>query len=206
METRESISQQIQGLIERSNSFLNTEKNKQRAVAYMYIILSLFTLAAFGIFAIGPTITTISQLNKQYEENADVLKALEQKNTNLQKLNSEFIAVEPELNLLDKAIPLTPKVTELTRQIEIIATRNNLSVVKLDSGLVELYPTKNANNPVFSYTFAVTVDGTERDINKFVQDVINMERIIGIERLTTGKQLKQAFTATVVGRAFFYQP
>lgn len=206
METRESISQQIQGLIERSNSFLNTEKNKQRAVAYMYIILSLFTLAAFGIFAIGPTITTISQLNKQYEENADVLKALEQKNTNLQKLNSEFVAVEPELNLLDKAIPLTPKVTELTRQIEIIATRNNLSVVKLDSGLVELYPTKNANNPVFSYTFAVTVDGTERDINKFVQDVINMERIIGIERLTTGKQLKQAFTATVVGRAFFYQP
>lgn len=206
METKESITQQIQGLIEKSNSVFNTEKSKQRAIAYMYVILSLFTLTAFGLFAIGPTVTTISELNKQFQENAEVLKALELKNTNLQRLNSEFVKVEPELELLDKAIPMTPKVTELTRQIEVIATRNNLSVIKLDTGLVELYPTQNANSPIFSYTFGVTVDGTEQDINKFVQDVINMERIIGIERLTTGKQLRENFTATIVGRAFFYQP
>lgn len=206
METKSSISQQLQDLIAKSNSFLNTEKNKQKAVAYIYVVLSLFTLTVFGMFAIGPTITTISQLNKQYDENSTVLTALKQKNTNLQTLNAQFNTIQPELSLINRAIPLAPQVTELSRQLEVLATKNNLTVSKLDMGLMELYPAQNANQPIFSYTFSVTVDGNEKDINKFVSDIINMERIIGIERLTTGKQLQENFTASIVGRAFFYKP
>ncbi len=206
METKETITQQLKDLIAKSNSFLNTEKNKQKAIAYMYVILSLFTLSVFGVFAIGPTLTTISELNRQFEENSSVLKALEQKNTNLQLLNGQYSKILPELTLIDNAIPLTPRVAELTRQVEILATRNNLTVAKLDIGLMELYPAKNENKPIFSYSFSTTVNGSEKDINKFVSDIINMERIIGIERLTTGKQLREGFTASVVGRAFFYKP
>jgi len=206
MDSKSSITQQLHSLIAKSNSFLNEEKNKQKTIAYIYVILSLITLSAFGIFAIGPTLTTISELNKQYEENNEVLEALEKKNTNLQSLHAQFAQIESDLTLIDNAIPLTPEVTELTRQIEVLATRNNLTVVKLDAGLMELYPAQSATKPIFSYTFSVTVDGGERDINKFVSDVINMQRIIGIERLTTGAQLRENFTASIVGRAFFYRP
>lgn len=206
METKSSITQQLQDLIAKSNSFLNAEKNKQKAIAYMYIILSLAVLSVFGLFAIGPTVTTISQLNKQYDESSEVLVALKQKNANLQSLNSQFTNIEPQLTLLDRAIPLSPKITELSRQLEVLATKNNLTVTKLDMGLMELYPARNPNKPIFSFTFSVTVNGSEKDINKFVSDTINMERIIGIERLTTGKQLQENFTASIVGRAFFYKP
>lgn len=206
METKNSITQQIQDLIAKSNSFLNAEKNKQKAIAYMYVVLSLAVLSIFGLFAIGPTVTTISQLNKQYDESSEVLVALKQKNANLQSLNSQFTNIEPQLTLLDRAIPLSPQITELSRQLEVLATKNNLTVTKLDMGLMELYPARNPNKPIFSFTFSVTVNGSEKDINKFVSDTINMERIIGIERLTTGKQLQENFTASIVGRAFFYKP
>lgn len=197
------IKEEIKLLIARGNVALNAGKNKQRVTAYLYIIFSFLALSFFGLFAIGPTISTISDLNKQYEEKKTALKQLEDKNTALRSLSSQYNDIQQDLPLIENAIPKSPKVGELTRQLEQLSIKNGLVVQKIDTGLMEIFPAKNLNSPIFAYTFSVSVTGTEQDINRFISDVINMERIIGIEKLTTGKKLDNVYTASITGKAFF---
>lgn len=202
---KDKIKVELKALIAKGNTLLNASQNKQKVTAYLYVIFSLFALSFFGLFAIGPTITTISNLNKQLGEDKAALKQLQDKNTALKSLSAQFLDIEPELDLIDNAIPQSPKVAELSRQLEILSVKNNLTVQKLDSGLMELYPSKNVNTPIFSYTFSIGVSGSEKDINVFIGDVINMGRIIGIEKLTTGKQQNNLFSTSITGRVFFYR-
>lgn len=204
-ENKDIIKAELKALIDKSNAFLNTGSNKQQTTAYIYVIFSLIALSFFGLFAIGPTVTTISQLNKQYEEDTKALVQLKKKNAALSSLSAQYLDIQPELALIDSSIPQSPKIAELTRQIEYLTVRNNLTVQKLDTGLMELYPAKQPNNPLFSFTFSIGVSGDEEDVNLFLGDLINMGRIIGIERLTTGKQEESIFSANITGRAFFYK-
>lgn len=202
---KERIKEELKLLIARSNAMLNSGQNKQRVTAYLYVIFSLVALSFFGLFAIGPTITTISDLNKQFKEKQDALKQLQDKNAALKSLSAQYIEIQQDLILIDNAIPESPKVANLTRQLEYLSIRNNLIVKKLDTGLMELYPSANVNSSIFSFTFTVGVTGTEQNINTFIGDVINLGRIVGIERLTTGKKQDSLYTASITGRAFFYK-
>ena len=197
------IQQQIKDLINKSNQYLNLAQNKQRVVAYIYIILSFFSLSFFGLFAIGPTLSTISELNKEYADGTAVLQQLQEKNSNLRSLNSNYLKIQPDLSLITNAIPESPNVSQLTRQIEVLATKNNLVVQKLDTGLLELYPAKKVNTSIFSFMFSTTVRGGEKEINNFISEIINIDRIIGIERLSTGKQ-QSDYIAAITGKAFFF--
>lgn len=204
MKNKDKITEQIKLLIEKSNTLLNLSQNKQQVTAYLYIILSLFALSFFGLFAIGPTITTIFDLKKQQNEGLIALKQLEDKNAALKTLSAQYVEIQPDLELIDTAIPQSPKVSELVRQLEVIASKNNLVVQKIDTGLMELYPAKNVNTPIFSFSFSINVNGDEKDVNSFIADIINMGRIIGIEKLTTGKQ-SNFYGMSLAGKAFFYK-
>lgn len=201
----DKINREIKELITKGNLLLNAKQNKQGATAYLYIIFSLLAFSFFGIFAIGPTVTTISDLNKKYNEEKTALKELKDKNEALKSLSAQYVEIQPDLELIDNAIPQSPKVAELTRQVENLSIQNNLVVKKLDTGLMELYPVKNPNKPIFSFIFTIGVEGSEKDVNQFILDLVNMGRIIKIEKLQTGKQISSTFAASVTGRAYFYK-
>lgn len=203
--SKSRISEEIKELIQKGNNYINAGQNKQRVTAYLYIIFSLVALSFFGLFAIGPTISTIFDLNKELGEDKEALKQLEAKNAALKSLSAQYIEIEPDLDLIDNAIPTNANVAKLTRQIEALSIKNNLAIQKIDTGLMELYPAKNANSPIFSFTFSLGVTGSEQDINSFIGDLINMGRMISIEKLTTGKKTESLFSANISGNAFFYK-
>lgn len=200
------IREELNAIIAKSNQFLNAPNNKQRATAYLYLIFSLLALSFFGLFAIGPTVTTITNLNKQYEEDKVALTQLKKKNAALKALSAQYLEIQSELNLIDNAIPQSPKIAELTRQLEHLSVKNNLAIQKLDTGLLELFPGKNANTSLFTFNFSISVSGIESDVNNFLSDFINMGRIVKIDKLTTGKKQNDVFTASITGKAFFYKP
>lgn len=199
------IREELKTLIARGDEALNVVQNKQKVTAYLYIIFSLTALSFFGLFAIGPTISTISDLNKQYAEEQIALEKLRDKNTALKALSAEYINIQQDLVFIDYAIPKSPKIAELTRQLETLSTQNSLIIQKLDTGLIELFPAKNVNSPIFSFTFSIGVTGSEQNINTFITQLINMSRIIGMEKLTTSKNQEILYTASITGRAFFYK-
>ncbi len=179
------------------------KQGKQKIITYLYLIFSLMAITVFGLFAIRPTLGTISELHKEKEDAEFTLEQLEKKNQSLQALSSEYQQIEDELTIVNNAIPASPRIPELTRKIEVLANRNNLIIENLTTGPIELFPATRVGSPLFSYTITVTAVGEEFSINSFIQEIINIDRIMSIERITSGSAERNLFSATVTGRAFF---
>lgn len=180
------------------------KENEERIIGSLYIIFTLFTVSFFGIFAINPTLSTISNLKKQYQDSVDVERALSQKLDALKALDTQYFQIENALNAIYDAIPLSAQIAVLTRQLENLAARHNSSIAQLSFRTIELFPGKKVNAPIYSYSFSLELTGRDQDINKFVADLINFNRIVSIESVTTGISDKGASGASFIGRAYFY--
>ncbi len=178
------------------------EEKKQKFIGYLYITLTLFTLSFFGLFAIRPTLSTISNLDKQYKDNLLVYKSLKDKLSALQNLDIQYQEIQPDLELVYSAIPKASKIPYLTRQLENLAFADNLTITHLSFDSVEIYPNKK-NFSMYSFKFTISVEGSNNDVNKFIADFINFDRIIGIDHLVSGKTIENKFGASIGGRAFF---
>lgn len=178
------------------------EEKKQKFIGYLYVSLTLFTLSFFGLFAIRPTLSTISNLDKQYKDNLLVYNSLKEKLSALQKLDIQYQEIQPDLELIFNAIPKSNKITYLTRQLENLAFADNLTVTHLAFDTIEIYPNKK-NASMYSFKFSISVEGTNDNVNKFIADFINFDRIIGIDHLVSGKTIENKFGASIGGRAFF---
>ncbi len=174
----------------------------QKLTAYFYIILTLATVCFFGIAAIGPTLNTVSNLNKQYKDNMTVYEVLSQKLANLALLDSQYQTIQTNLDQLYAAIPKTAAVPKLTRQIENIASANDLKVTKFSVGTVEIFPNVK-NKPIYSFLFSIDVAGNKANVNNFIADVINFDRIVAIERIITGTNQETQYTTSFTGRVYF---
>lgn len=174
----------------------------QKLTAYFYIILTLATVSFFGLAAIGPTLNTVSNLNRQYKDNMVVYEALSQKLANLVLLDSQYQTIQVDLNNLYAAIPKSAEIPKLTRQIENLASANNLQVTKFTIGTVEVFPSVK-NEPIYSFLFTIDVAGNEVDVNNFIADIINFDRIVGVERIITGINPESHYTTVFTGRVYF---
>ena len=179
------------------------KQGKQKIIIYLYVIFSLMAVTVFGLFAIAPTASTISELHKEKDDGEFTLEQLKIKNQALQRLSSEYQGVEPSLDKIYAAIPTSPKIPEMIRKIEILANRNSLAIQNLSTGPIELYPASRPGTQIFSYTINVSALGTETSINTFIQELINTDRIISIERLNSGIAENDLFSTTITGRAYF---
>lgn len=180
-----------------------SDEDKKKYIAYFYILLTLAAVAFFGIFALGPTFNTIGNLNKQYQDNAQILNALDKKLSNLKNLDQEYQNLQPNIDQIYSAIPRTTEIPKLTRQLEELAAKNNLSVTGLSFNTVEIYP-NSKSDPIFSFLFTITLAGNnQEDINNFIADAVNFDRIVGIEHVSTGRDQEGKYTLSFTGRAFF---
>ena len=85
--------------------FHQTKKTR----VYTGIILSLLTVTFFIIFAIKPTLTTITQLVKQTKDQKLVVGELEKKIASLSQAQNEYLAVESDYIWLMKLYLKNPK-------------------------------------------------------------------------------------------------
>ena len=185
-----------------SQFVLISKEQRKRIVSYGYIILTLFAISFFGAFAIAPTLSTISNLNKQYEDNKLILTRLNTKLSALQSLDKQYKDLESDLPSIYQAIPKSTKIPQLTRQIENIAASENVTITKLTFGTIEVFPNQK-NASIYSFAFNVTAQGGQVEINNFISSIINFERIIGIDRVITGQNEEKAYTVQITGRAYF---
>lgn len=191
----------ISDLVTKYELSLN-EVQRKKITHYVYITLTLLTVSFFGFFAIAPTLGTISNLNKQYKDNKLVYDALSRKLSNLQLLDFEYREIQSDLPVIYSAIPRTTKIPYLTRQLENIALNNNLIITKLSFGTVEIFPNAKTDS-MYSFTFTINVVGEESQINNFIGSIINFDRIVGIDRIATGRDSENKYTAGVTGRVYF---
>ena len=179
------------------------KSTQQRLTAYIYITLSLFTISFFGVFAIKPTLDTISNLHKQYADNMLVYEALKTKLASLQSLDNQYIVIQKDLDRVFLAIPQKNNIPYMTRQLEELAKEKNVLITKLNFGTIELYPAKKPSPNLYSFAFTISVEGVEDNVNSFITSIISFDRIVAIERIITGKVEATKFGTTISGKSYF---
>ena len=185
---------------------INVKISKQKSVlATVYIIFTLVTVSILAVFAIRPALTTIAALQRQLEQNKQLEQHMRDKLLALSTLDTAYAELTPNLPTIFLAIPKSSQIPYLTRQLEQLAQGAGLTVANLVFDTLEIYPAQKTNQPLYSFTFVLTVDGTQNGVNQFISDLIFFDRIISIDRISSGKSANSAsYEATIVGRAYYY--
>ena len=105
---------------------------------FMEFMLSLATIAIFGIFAIRPTLLTIAELLKEIEGKKQTVSIMNEKIENLNQAQALYEEVKPDIDLLKIAIPKKGEPENLVRQFEGVVSQNPVSILSLSLGQVNI--------------------------------------------------------------------
>ena len=152
--------------------------NQPIAKVSLELFLSIGAVIFFALFAIRPTLVTMSELVKEIEDKEALDQQLSQKVAALATVQNEYLALEPRLTVLDDAIPNQPRLEETLKIIEKIASDNNLVITSIQ--VQELPQEEDETTPFedkerVSLPLSVIVAGDYTAIRNFI-DQLNASR------------------------------
>lgn len=179
------------------------------------LVLSLFVMAIFILFALRPTIVTIVTLKKTIVESEKTLQQLSAKMTNLQKSSIQFELLKPMLPMLNTTIPNNgAEYSPLVTSIEILARQTGTQLESESLGPTLLFsriispfiPSKGQS--VIELPFTVRVVGSYPNVSAFLTKLLSMERIILIDSVTitreTGSKEENTNVALNISGSAYY--
>jgi len=188
--------------------------------SFVELLLSLSVISIFGIFAIRPTLVTISDLNTQIRGKRDTLTKLDNKINALSSAQEIFDRNRTAIALLDQAIPGSPDPDSYVRQVEGLAKRHSLFVFGMHTEEVPVLGQSTSELPADttrgeeevvdyfpsdspSYKFEIDVTGDYGPISAFLSDFESLRRPMFADissiHISQG-DLPGSIAASIVGR------
>ena len=178
---------------------------------FLELLLSLITITFFSIFALKPTILTISQLLKDNKEKERIINIMNQKVENISRAQNIYEQNINKLTIIENAIPNTPTPENLLRQIEGVAYINSVTLLGSSINEVTLVgeekkkqakdTIKNLPENVKTLSFSINVTGTYTSLFNFLSNIENLRRPLVIKSvnitssdLDTGKVIIMLIT------------
>ena len=154
------------------------------AKASMELFLTIGLVLFLGIFAIRPTIVTMSDLLKEIETKTELDKALTSKVAALQTAQTQYLNIEQQLPVLDSAIPEQPEVILSAKLIEKIAADTQVVIKSL--GISELPEDTQEGVPFTqkskqNVNISLSITGDYVSIRNFVEALRNSRKSFIVE-------------------------
>jgi hypothetical protein len=153
-------------------SALNHFYQNPVAKVSLELFLTIGLVIFLAVFAIKPTVLTMSNLIREIDNKEKLERQLTQKVAALQTAQTEYISVEDLLPVLDEAISSSPEIIKNAKIIEKVATDNK--VVIRNMNVTEL-PQNTPNNIPFTQrskqnlSFSTSIYGDYTAIRGFVE-------------------------------------
>lgn len=176
------------------------EGNQKRLKGYFQVIFTFLALIFAVIFAIEPTLTTITELNRQLLDSKNVSNALQTKISRLSQLNLQYSTLQPVLRNVFSAIPKTEDAQLLLAEIQSLAQQHSLSVNALNA-----QADSTQTNPL-GQDILLTIDlnGSYPDIRAFLEESTQFQRIILPTSITLSKSVgSDSISLIMNGKAYF---
>ncbi len=159
---------------------LNQFYQRPVAMVSLELFLSIGLVIFLGIFAIQPTLVTMSDLIKEREEKIALEEKLEKKIVSLQTVQEVYSQIEPQLYLLDEAIPKQPQLIKLLKIIEKTATDKKVIINSISSEEIpdEVEAPASAKNGLQQVDLPITLNlsGDYISIRAFVEELRKTRR------------------------------
>jgi Tfp pilus assembly protein PilO len=158
---------------------LNEFYQKPVARVSLELFLTVGAVIFFAVFAIRPTLVTMSDLVKEIEDKKELDQKLTQKIASLSTAQTTYLEVQDRLYLLEQAYPSTPDFIFAIKIIEKIASDRNILIDSLTVPEIpkEVDPevpfSKLSNN---SFPLSLSLTGDYNQIRLFVEDLLTYRR------------------------------
>jgi Tfp pilus assembly protein PilO len=189
---------------------LNDFYNKPVAKVSAELVFSIIAVIFFALFAIRPTLVTMSDLIKEIDEKKVLDNQLAQKVAALNSIQNEYLALQDRLPLLDEAIPSTPEFIQAIKLIEKLASDHQLMIQSISVPDIPPEPTASESADLTNKTrlvrpISINVTGDYAAIRQFIEDMRNLRRTTIIDSIifslndeTGSKKLRATITVNIV--------
>lgn len=167
---------------------------KKKVRVYTEIILSIFTVAFFGFFAIRPTLVTISGLLKEIKDKKAVVAQMDQKIDNLNKAQTNYNRVKNDLDLVEESLPLDPELPILIKQLESLTRLSSVTIESIKFGKTNLQGTTEKEEGQTT-SFNMTIVGDYEYLKEFLNSLDTLRRIISVESFIFASRTKREIQA-----------
>ena len=170
----------------------------------LQLVLSVFIIAFFLMFALRPTIETIITLQKNIDDSKQTLQKLDTKVSALQRAATVLTALQPSLPYIESSIPSTEAgYRAFTSELELLAAQAGVRLVSENFGGTVLYSqlaapfTLSKNESVVPMTVNLQVSGTYSAVSTFLQSLIRLDRVMNIASATMAHEAASTTTGGV---------
>lgn len=151
------------------------------------LALTLIALSFFGFFAINPTLSTITKLNKELKDDKYVDQQLQTKINDLSMLQEKYNSLQNDLPDILSAIPVNPEVPTLMAQLQSIAQASSIKVNGIQAFTVAV-DTGSTSKKYSSFNFALTGSGSYDQVSSFITSLNSMRRIVSSDLISLTKR------------------
>lgn len=183
-------------------SITDLYRKKRDLRMFLEILLSLATISFFGIFAIRPTLLTISQLIVDIKSKKETIATMDTKIKNLESAQQILLQETPRISLLNTSVFDTPRPEVVARQFEGLSNKNivkilDLSVEKIvliakgeTIGKDEATETSTELKPLpensEAINLSVSTTGSYQGLYSFLKDIENLRIPVQIDTFQIG--------------------
>lgn len=178
------------------------EKRTQQATS---LALTFITIAFFGLFAINPTLGTITDLQKQLDDSTFVNNALTQKIANLTSLQSQYAQVQPLLDPVFVAVPANSGIDTFVGQIHQLALSTGIQLNRVETLPLDISATALTTARYLSFAFTIEAQGDLPSLQKYMVQLASFDRLISFDTVTYTRVglIDTTFRATYRGSVYF---
>jgi len=167
--------------------------NRPVAQVSLELFLSIMAVIFFAVFAIRPTLVTMSDLVKELEGKRELDTQLSQKIASLATVQTQYQTAQDQIKVLDEALPSSPEMIKTLKIIEKIASEGELAISSIN--IAEIPVDSSVDGPEklkrVSFPISVTVEGDYQSIREFVEQLQNSRRTLATESVAFSLVEKQ---------------
>lgn len=166
----------------------------KKAKDYTFASLFFIVFSVFVFFAIRPSLVTAFSLKKEEEELSQLNLRYESVITKIVQIQSSFETYRDDLHLFSEAIPSSPNINRLIRDLEQATVINSVTIDKLNTGEVNLVD--KTKGKLQSTTFTIEAGSSFENLLKTLEEVYNQRRLKKIKKFNISKQKNEATSSS----------
>ena len=141
-------------------------------------------------------------MQREITDNRIVDEKLNQKIYNLTQLSDQYGEIEEDIPYVLDAVPQKPEAPTLVAQIQSLASNNSVDIVNIKISPINL--TNQVSTKSSSFNYELSSAGNYENINRFMSDLVNMQRVLTVESILISAEGENHFVqATIKGSAFY---
>ncbi|MBI5358475.1 type 4a pilus biogenesis protein PilO [Candidatus Amesbacteria bacterium] len=171
--------------------------------ATLFVTLSLLLLIVLLVFALRPTLVTIAGLTGEIQSKRNIESQLNTKIANLQSMVQTYQKIQPQLYLIDTALPLQSKFGSLSDYLVKNASQTGVIVDSIVLGNINLSNQSPSSQGLSDFEFSINIKGSYTQIHDILYKIENSRRLMFISSVQISRGNSGQLITNIKGKTYF---